>query len=328
MMKGTATTGTRARVLVYGPLLLALAVEVAMFDVIGRFQGMPTFLSFRSLVLILNQSAVHGIVAVGMTFVILAGGIDLSVGSMLAFSGVVCALLVQWGGDHVGLWIVLGWACALVTGAAGGALIGGLVTGMRIPPFIATLALMSSLRGLGNLITNGESISPLPAEYTILGRSHLFGGVPFGVPLFLGVMAFGAILLNATRFGRYVRAVGGNEESARLSGVPVTWVKIKVYTLCGMLAALAGLLLSSQLGAGTPKVGEGEELAVIAAVVVGGTSLSGGRGTVTGTFVGLLVVSVLNSGLTWVGVETFGQQVTLGLVILGAVLLDRLKGGD
>ncbi|HNR31538.1 MAG TPA: ABC transporter permease [Candidatus Hydrogenedentes bacterium] len=314
------------RLLVFGPLLAALLLETIIFEVVGRYQGKPSFFSLDNAILILNQSSVHGVVAVGMTFVILTGGIDLSVGSMLAFAGVICALVTQWGGDPVALWIGGGWIAALALGATAGALVGLLVTRFAIPPFIATLALMSSLRGLGNLITDGKPVSPLPELYAQVGRYQLFGHVPVSVLFFIAALVCGATLLNMTRFGRYVRAIGGNEESARLSGVNVARVKLLVYAFCGGLTALAGLILSSRLGAGSPKVGVGDELAVIAAVVVGGTSLSGGRGSVGGTFVGLLVVSVLNSGLSWTGVETFGQQVTLGLVILAAVLLDKLKG--
>jgi ribose transport system permease protein len=316
----------RRVLLTFGPLLAALALEIVVFEFMGRRQDNPGFASFNTLMLVLNQSAVFGVMAVGMTFVIITGGIDLSVGSLAAFGGVLCAMVVQRGGDPVWVWILAGWLAAVVLGAASGSFTGLLVSRMSIPPFIATLALMSSLRGLGNLITDGKPISPLPEPYTWLGRYQVGGRVPVSVLLFLAVMIAGAVLLNHTRFGRHVRAIGGNEESARLSGVPVRRVKWLVYVWCGVLTALAGLVLSSRLGSGSPKVGVGDELAVIAAVVVGGTSLSGGRGSIGGTFVGLLVVSVLNSGLNWIGVETFGQQVTLGLVILAAVLLDQIKG--
>lgn len=315
----------RRALLTFAPLLAALAVEVVIFEALGRWQGNYGFASVNTLILVLNQSAVFGVMAVGMTFVIITGGIDLSVGSLAAFSGVLCALAVRHGGNPVWLWIVAGWGLSVSLGAILGGLTGVLVTRLSIPPFIATLALMSSLRGLGNLITDGKPISPLPEAYTWLGRYQAGGRVPVNVILFLIILAAGALLLNHTRFGRHVRAIGGNEESARLSGVPVGRVKCLVYVWCGVLTMIAGLVLSSRLGSGSPKVGVGDELAVIAAVVVGGTSLSGGRGSIGGTFVGLLVVSVLNSGLNWIGVETFGQQVTLGIVILAAVLLDRLK---
>lgn len=315
----------RSALINYGPMLAALLVEVVLFDILGRRQGAPPFIALDNAILVLNQSAVYGVMAVGMTFVILTGGIDLAVGSFLAFGGVICAMLVRHGGDSVLPWLLLGYVVAIAAGAGLGACAGGLITGFGVPPFIATLALMSTVRGVGNLMTDGKPIAPMPAEYAFLGRYQIGGQVPVSLLVFLVVLFAGWLLLEHTTFGRHVRAIGGNEEAARLSGVPVRRVKFLVYVLCGALAVVAGLILSSRLGSGTPKAGLGDELAVIAAVVVGGTSLSGGRGSILGTFAGLLVVAVLNSGLTWIGVETFGQQVTLGIVILLAVLLDRLK---
>ncbi|MFM1921971.1 MAG: ribose transporter permease [Candidatus Hydrogenedentota bacterium] len=311
--------------LTYGPLLAALLIEVLAFEVIGARQGNPGFASINNLMLVLNQSSIHGVMAVGMTFVIITGGIDLSVGSLLALCGVLCAMVVRAGGDPVLAWLVAGWALAMAAGAASGAVAGLFITRLAIPPFIVTLALMSSLRGLANLMTDGKPISPLPEAYAMLGRHQIGGVLPITVLIFLVVLAMGIVLLHFTRFGRHVLAIGGNEETARLSGIPIARVKLGVYLLGGVLTAIAGIMLSSKLGSGSPKVGVADELAVIAAVVVGGTSLAGGRGSIIGTFVGLIVVSVLNSGLTWIGVETFGQQVTLGLVILAAVLLDRFK---
>jgi ribose/xylose/arabinose/galactoside ABC-type transport system permease subunit len=312
----------------YGLLLLSVAIECVIFEGIAQHRGRPSFLSYNSFVNILNQSAVYGVLSVGMTLVILTGGIDLSVGSLIAFGGVLCALVVRLGAGMAGSvwgWIVIGWIVALAAGLASGCVAGLLVARVKVPPFIATLALMSSLRGLGYILAGGQPIAPLPDAYTFLGRHWIAGRVPVGVIVMLGTFALGAVLLNTTRFGRHVRAIGGNEEAARLSAVNVARTKLAVYCMCGMLAALGGLIVSSKLGSGDPKAGFGDELNVIAAVVVGGTSLSGGRGTIGGTFVGLMVVSVLSSGLNWVGVESFGQQVVLGLVILAAVLLDRFK---
>ncbi|MBI1317680.1 MAG: ribose ABC transporter permease [Candidatus Hydrogenedens sp.] len=315
----------RRGLLTYGPLLTALVVEIIAFELIGRRQGNPGFASFNIMMLVLNQSAIYGVMAVGMTFIIITGGIDLSVGSLVALCGVLSALAVKWGGDPVALWIVVGWGIALIAGTASGAIAGLFITRLAIPPFIVTLALMSSLRGLGNLMTDGKPVSPLPDAYAWLGRYQLGGTIPVTVLIFVVVLVVGIVLLHYTRFGRNVLAIGGNEEVARLSGIPIARVKLWVYMFGGFLTGIAGIMLASKLGSGSPKVGVADELAVIAAVVIGGTSLSGGRGSILGTFVGLIVVSVLNSGLTWIGVETFGQQVTLGLVILAAVLLDRLK---
>ncbi len=314
----------------YGLLLLAVVIECVIFEALARHRDRPSFLSYSSFVNILNQSAVYGVLSVGMTFVILTGGIDLSVGSLIALGGVLCGLIVRAGAGMEGggtawAWIIVGWIAALTAGLASGCIAGALVTRVKVPPFIATLALMSSLRGLGYILAGGQPIAPLPEAYTFLGRHWIAGRAPVGVVVMLGTFALGAVLLNTTRFGRHVRATGGNEEAARLSGVNVGLTKLAVYSMCGMLAVLGGLIVSSKLGSGDPKAGFGDELNVIAAVVVGGTSLSGGRGTIGGTFVGLMVVSVLSSGLNWIGVESFGQQVVLGIVILAAVLLDRFK---
>lgn len=317
------TGGFRRFLGAYGFLLAAIVIECVVFAVAAEYRERPPFLSVASLVNILNQSAVYGVLSVGMTFVILTGGIDLSVGSLIAFGGIIAAWIVRWGGAPPVPWIFAGWMAALAVGILCGGATGLLVTRVHVPPFIATLALMSSLRGLGYILAGGQPIAPLPSAYTILGRYRLFDLIPLGVLVMLAVFVLGGILLNATRFGRHVRAIGGNEEAARLSGVPVARIKTAVYMMCGMLAVLGGLIASSKLGSGDPKSGLGDELSVIAAVVVGGTSLSGGRGTIPGTFIGLLIVSVLNSGLNWIGVESFGQQVILGLVILAAVLLDR-----
>lgn len=313
----------------YGLLILAIVIECVIFEFIARHQGVRSFISAPSIINILNQSAVYGVLSVGMTFVILTGGIDLSVGSMIAFGGVIWALVARYGAGHPGapvwLWLTAGAVLALATGMVAGSLTGFLVTRVDVPPFIATLALMSSLRGLGYIAADGRPIAPLPEVYTFLGRHRIGGYVPVGVIVMLLVFVIGGLILNGTRFGRHVRAIGGNEEAARLSGVKVRLTKWLVYCMCSVLAVAGGLIASSKLGSGDPKAGLGDELGVIAAVVVGGTSLSGGRGTILGTFVGLLIVSVLSSGLNWIGVESFTQQVILGVVILAAVLLDRFK---
>lgn len=309
----------------YGLLLLALIIEFAVFETIARRQGLGSFLTPQSLINILNQCAVFGVVAVGMTFVILTAGIDLSVGSLIAFGGVICALVVRGAEDAVWLWIVLGWIAACAAGAAAGAASGLLVAKVNVPPFIATLAFMSFLRGLGYILADGKPVAPLPDAYRYLGRHHLFGALPVGVVVMLTAFVLGGIVLGFTPYGRHIRAIGSSEETARLSGVPVARVKFSVYVMSGVLSVIGGLIISSKLQSGDPKVGFGDELFVIAAVVVGGTSLMGGRGSLGGTFVGLLIISVLGSGLNFIGVETFVQQLVLGIVILAAVLLDRLR---
>jgi len=236
----------------------------------------------------------------------------------------VCALVTQKLG---GGWdaMAVGWCAAVAAGVCTGSFSSLFITRFQVPPFIATLAVMSSVRGLGFLIVKGKPVFDLPERYTFLGRHMIGDAVPIGILILAVVFIAGTVLLNTTRFGRHVRAIGGSEESARLSGVPVERVKWAVYCMSGALAVLAGLMLSSKMKSGDPTVGVGDELQVIAAVVVGGTSLTGGRGTIAGTFLGLIIIAVLATGLTWIGMESFGQQVILGIVILGAVLLDRLK---
>ncbi|MCL4691942.1 MAG: ABC transporter permease [Candidatus Hydrogenedentes bacterium] len=322
----SAATGQFLRI--YGFLLIALAIECAVFEGIARYQGIRPFLSVDNLILILNQSAIYGVVSVGMTFVILTGGIDLSVGSMIAFGGVVGALVTRAVGGDSAWALASGWFAAMAAGFATGCVSGLFITRFKIPPFIATLAIMSSMRGAGYLLVQGTPVSDLPANYIFLGRYTIAGHVPVGVVVMLIVFIAGGILLNTTRFGREVRAIGGGEESARLSGVPVNRVKLAVYCMSSVLSVLGGLMLSSKLRSGDPTVGVGDELQVIAAVVMGGTSLTGGRGTIMGTFIGLLIIAVLATGLTWIGMESFGQQVILGVVILAAVLLDQFKGSS
>lgn len=303
------------------PLLIALAFELIVFEYVGFQQKQLHFLSPANLTNVLNQGSLFGIMSVGMTFVILTGGIDLAVGSLAALAGVVCAKITFASTGLYPLALAAGLACGGVSGGVAGVL----VTRFKVPPFIATLSLMSLLRGLANLLTDGRPIAPLPPVYTLPGRGLVLGYLPAPVVVFAAVLGAAGVLLAMTRYGRHVRAIGGNEEAARLSGVPVARVKALVYTLCGLLAALSGLLLSSKLGSGSPTVGLGDELSVIAAVVVGGTSLSGGRGGLLQTLMGLLVITVLTSGLNWINIGTFGQQVVLGLVILAAVLLDKYR---
>lgn len=318
----------------YGFLAAALVVELIIFESIGRATDKPGFLAAPSLLQILNRSAELGVCAVGMTFVILTAGIDLSVGSVFALAAVVSVYILQVANDMswavfgpVG-WLMIAYAIALLAGGLTGAGAGLIITRASVPPFIATLALMSTLRGLAFILSDGQPIRP-PAEVTqiitILGRYRVGNLVQLPVIVMAIVFIAGGLLLAYTRFGRHVSAVGGNEEAARLSGVNINRVKLAVYTGVGILSALSGLILSSKLGSGDPKVGQGDELDVIAAVVVGGTSLMGGRGTITGTFFGLVIISALNQGLTWIGVQSFGQQVILGIVILAAVLIDQLK---
>ncbi|HOK09375.1 MAG TPA: ABC transporter permease [Candidatus Hydrogenedens sp.] len=308
------------------PLTITLVLEFIIFEFIGRQKAQPGFASFPTVILILNQLSIFGIMAIGMTFVIMAGGIDLSIGSLGAMSGVISALVAVYISSISLHFVPIAFLLGPTLGIFVGIIMGSIITFLNIQPFIVTLAFMSLLRGLANIITNGKPISPVPDNFLMLGRGMCLQIIPISVVIFGLIFFLGLIILHYTSLGRHTLAIGGNEESARLSGVPIQKVKLSIYILCSALSALAGVILASRMGSGSPKVGIGDELAVIASVVIGGTSLSGGKGSLWGTLLGLCVVFTLNSGLNWIGIETFGQQVTLGLVILTAVLIDKIQG--
>ena len=281
---------------------------------------------------IARQISVNVCLSIGMTMVILAGGIDLSVGSMLALAGAITGGLIKTPLAIPLLGIQLEFTVfgGIVTGLAVGMFLGWfngmMVTRVKIPPFVATLGMLSIARGLTMLWTKGFPITGLGASFAIIGTGNFLGApVPVWIAGLL-VLAF-IVITNKTRFGRYIYAVGGNEQAARLSGLSVDRVKLWIYTLAGGLAAVAGLIVTSRLDSAQPNAGTGYELDSIAAVVIGGTSLSGGRGSIWGTVIGCMIIGVLNSGLVLLDVSPFWQQVVKGGVILLAVAIDRIKGG-
>lgn len=287
----------------------------------------PNFLKADNLLNIANQIAVIAILAVGMTMVIVTGGIDLSVGSLIALAAVVSAGLIRdWAGAEQATAMGMAGSCgaALLLCGVVGLLSGTMVTLFAIPPFIATLAMMLVASGLAFLIAKGQSIYQVPDSFIWLGRGADLG-LPNAVVLMLLLYAGAHVLMTRTVLGRYIYAVGGNIEAARLSGVPVRLVLLFVYGVCGALAGLGGVVMASQLKSGAPTYGGLYELYVIAAVVVGGTSLAGGEGKILGTLVGAFIIAVIQNGMNLTGVESYTQKVVLGLVILGAVLLDKLK---
>ncbi|HEY3266398.1 MAG TPA: ABC transporter permease [Armatimonadota bacterium] len=307
----------------YG-ILLFLAALVLYFDLAtqGRFHRADNLHNIGL------QVAINGILAVGMTLVIISGGIDLSVGSVVAFVGIFATNTLMNGlafGGHVwmhalpvGPGIALAFGLALALGAFIGLVGGTVITRLNVPPFIMTLALYTAIRGMAYVYTNAVPVGDLPDRFT------WWGGAPMVI---IAVIAFavGEFTLRRTRFGRYVYAVGGNEEASRLSGVRVAAVKTWVYVMMGTLGGLCGVLQAARIGSGDPEAGAGFELNAIAAVVLGGASLMGGRGTALGTLVGVLVIGVLNNGLQQVGVSPYWQLVIKGLVILLAVVLDQIK---
>ena len=278
----------------------------------------PFFLTASNLLNVMEQTAINAVIAVGMTFVILSAGIDLSVGSIAALSGVVLANRLQAGWP-----LPLAILAGLLTGALCGGFSGLLITRGRLPPFIATLGMMSVARGAALLFTDGRPISGFDESLRSLSTGRLFA-VP--APVLFTILLYGlaAVLLNRTRFGRYVYAIGGNEEATRLSGVAVGFHKTVVYILSGMTAALASVLLTARLNSAQPIAGMMYELDAIAAVVIGGTSLTGGVGTLGGTLIGALTMGVLRNGLNLLGISSFLQQIVIGLVIVAAVLMDSL----
>jgi ribose transport system permease protein len=279
----------------------------------------PSFLTSKNILNVMRQVSITGIVAVGMTFVIITGGIDISVGSTVALSSVVVAFALKQGFD-IPTAMMLALASATVVGAVNGSL----VAYGRVLPFVATLGTMYVIRGLALIITNGEAIWNLPKNFLTIGTGYWLG-IPIPVIITLFVFVFGHILLRHFTFGRYVLAIGGDEESARLCGVAVKRVKLMAYALCGLLTGLAGIILAGRLGSGQPSVGVGYELVAIAAAVIGGNSLTGGRGTVLGTLIGALILGVVNNALNLWGVASFWQTVVSGCIVLIAVLADTLR---
>jgi len=290
----------------------------------------PVFLQRSNLVNIASQITVIAIIAAGMTLVILAGGIDLSVGSLVALSAVICTRIIRdaFGGMEAQGWqMALAGILAVVGGATVGWSSGAIITWFSVPPFIATLGTMLVASGLAFQISSGNSIYQVPDSFTWLGREAVYG-VPVAVALALVIYASVAWLVNRTILGRYILATGGNPVAAHLAGVPTARVKRFVYAASGGFAALGGVVLASQLKSGAPTYGQMYELYVIAAVVVGGTSLSGGQGSVMGTLVGALLIAVIQNGMNLVGMESYTQKIILGLVLLAAVLGDRIKRGE
>ncbi|MBN1213508.1 MAG: ABC transporter permease [candidate division Zixibacteria bacterium] len=288
----------------------------------------PTFLMADNIRNVANQITVIAIIAIGMTMVIITAGIDLSVGSMIALSAVVVAWLVgRLGGEEASnVTMIIAALGGIILCGGVGAFSGLMVTAFRIPPFIATLAMMQVAAGLGYIISQGRPIYQLPDSFVWLGRGvDPLLHIPIAVILMLVLYALAHLVMSRTTYGRYIYAVGGNLEAARLAGIRVKLVLFSVYTICGMLAGLGGVVMASQLKSGAPTYGLTYELYVIAAVVVGGTSLMGGEGRILGTLIGAFIIAVIQNGMNLVNVESYTQKVVLGLVILAAVLVDRLK---
>ena len=296
--------------------LIALILLVAGISIAS-----PSFRTGANFLSLLRQSSINGLIAFGMTFVILTDAIDLSVGSVLALSTALCAGMIS-AGVPAGLAMIL----ALVLGCSMGVISGVMVTKGRLQPFIATLITMTVYRGLTMIYTNGKPISNLGDSFIlkVVGKGKFYG-VPIPVILLILLFLLFYFLLNKTTFGRRIYATGSNLKSAKLAGVNIHRTKIIAYAISGTMAALSGLILLSRLGSAQPTLGNGYELDAIAAVALGGTSMSGGRGKIYGTLIGVLIIAVLNNGLNILGVSSYYQDVIKGLVILIAVLSDRKR---
>lgn len=297
-------------------------IGLVLFSIIIAFIS-PRFLTASNLFNVFRQTSINAVIAAGMTFVILTAGIDLSVGSILGFSGAILASMLSSGQPFF-----LAFMAALLIGTAAGAFNGLVITKGKVQPFIATLSTMILLRGATMVFTGGkpiavtakDGVSPL---FRFIGAGQLKGGIPTPVVIMALVFIICYFILSQTRFGRHIYAVGGNEEASRLAGVNTDRVKIAAYAISGFLAAVAALIVTARLSSAQPTAGDGYELDAIAAVVLGGTSLVGGQGGVLGTIIGALIIGILNNALNLMDVQSYYQMIAKAIVILIAVLLDR-----
>lgn len=302
----------------FGKMLAEYAIIVifiVLFVVMSIFA--PNFFTGNNMVNILRQVSISGICAVGMTFVMLTGGIDLSVGAILGVSGVLTAMMML-----KGIPSLLASIIALALGVVIGGITGAIIHYIEIPPMIATLGTMTSLRGVAYLITGGTPVFGFDESYSKIGQGHV-GVIPIPVIILAIVYVIGIFVLSKTKFSRYVYGIGGNQEVARLSGIKVARVKIAVYSISGFCSALAGLVMLGRVNSGQPRAGESYEMDVITAVVLGGVSLNGGVGNLSHVIFGVLIIGVLTNGMTMMAVDDYWQRVVKGLILLLAVSFDH-----
>lgn len=299
----------------FGALLAVIALSVVLSLI------SPTFLSISNIFNIGQQSAILAVIAIGGTAVIILGGIDLSVGSVIALSGAVLGVLhINMG---INIWIAA--LAALIVGGLAGSVSGSLIVYGGLPPFIATLAMLSIASGFALVILNGRPLSGYPDAFRNLTTFYVFGWLPTSVIIAIILMVVAALYFKYVPSGRSLFAMGANLEVARLSGIPTRRLTLQVYIIAGILAALGGVMMTSRLGSAQPAAGMGFELDVIAAVVIGGASLSGGYGSIAGTAVGVMMIGVLRNGLNLLNVSSFWQKVVIGAVIAVAVLIEQVR---
>ena len=318
-----ATPETLKRIVREYGIYLAFIILVVVLSFANKY-----FLTQSNISNILLQTSINGVLAFGMTFVIITGGIDLSVGSVLALAGIVSASFattspqatVAGGPYPVFVALIVG----VLVGVASGAIIGPIVARFNVPAFVATLGMLSAARGLTLIYAGGRPVPALIPQFRWIGNGSVFG-VPAPVVIFAALFLISWFVLARTRFGRYVYAVGGNARAAKTSGINVVGVRFAVYVISGAFAGIAGMLLAARTGSALTQAGIGYELDAIAAVVIGGISLSGGVGRMTGALIGALIIGVMNNGLDLMGIESYYQQVLKGMLIVGAVMLDQRR---
>jgi inositol transport system permease protein len=321
---------TRERLGAFLRKYLIVFIFLGMCVLLAVFSPQNSFLKPQNLINVVRQISVIGLLALGVMVCIIALGIDLSLGSVLGLSAVVTASLVQQIGWKEALYpgLTLAPIVAVLAGVGVGLLLGAvngsLIAAFRIPPFIATLGMMTIARGLAYIYSNGRPVSTLTPEFLFIGGGSLLG-IPFPIIIFGVVIVVTHLMLNNTRFGRQVYAIGGNETAARVSGVNIGRTKILIYMFSGLMAGLGGVVLTARVQSATPALGIGYELDAIAAAVIGGTSFAGGIGTVWGTVVGALIIGVMNNGLDLLNVSPFYQQVVKGVIIIVAIIIDERK---
>ena len=297
-------------------LLVALVI---LFLLLAKFA--PNFLSQRNLFNVLRAVAINGMIACAMTFVIISGDIDVSVGSAVAWASSLLGVLAI----KQGIPLVFAVAIVVVSGMIIHSLAGLIRVRFAIPAFVVTLTMYMSYKGLAKVITQAYPITPFPDSFSFWGQGYILKVIPVPAVLMLVTVGIFYFLSTRTVFGRSVYSVGGNEEASRLSGIPVPRTRILIFAITGLMAALGGVIVSSRIMAGAYNVGEGLEFEVIAAVVVGGTSLAGGSGSMIGTFLGVLFIGLLANGMTLIGVDPYWQEVARGLIVLGAVLVSVIR---
>jgi inositol transport system permease protein len=298
----------------YGMLLILIALIILM-SILS-----PTFFTTGNILNIIRQMSVVGIVAIGVTMIIITTGIDLSSGSVIALTSVVVASMSHPGSFPLALAILVG----LAIGAGTGLISGTIIAKGRIAPFIVTLGMMTAARGAALLFTGGKPVGNLSDPFKFIGQGSLFG-LPMPILIFFVVALVSYIILNSTKFGKYIYAIGGNEQASLIAGVNVDKYKILIYAYAGLLSSIAGIILTSRIASGQPTAGTMYELDAIAAAVIGGTSLSGGIGTIGGAVIGALIIGVMNNGLDLMNVSSYWQQILKGAIITIAVFIDSKK---